>query len=271
MTSAPADRGSDFRATADERARFERDGFFYREGVFSQAELEQIRIGVENVHALIVETADREVDAEITQIDNQRYQDVLGSTIKWEWNDSLRAVRSMEPTCHLDERLDGLIDDPRIWQPCASIIGSDRLSIFSDKLNVKRPGGAPFPWHQEGPYWAYGAEDLEHIVTALICVDEGSKENGCFSLIPGTHKLGHLAGLGDRGTLGRLYTDVSGIDTPPFAAELPAGSVLWFHYNVVHGSQTNRSQEDRRIFLLAYQPAGLHRWNRDDVRDVVHR
>jgi hypothetical protein len=71
-----------------------------------------------------------------------------------EWRDDLPAVRSMEPCHHLDPRLDALIDNARLWKPCCDSIGCGELSLFSDKLNVKRPGGAPLPWHQEGPYWA---------------------------------------------------------------------------------------------------------------------
>jgi hypothetical protein len=256
-------------ASAAERKQFEEHGFFVRNDVFSAEEIASMCGGIESVHARIVQAGDEASSGPIDQVDNQKFQEVLGSTIKWEWQDDLRAVRSMEPTCHLDERLDGLIDDARIWGPCASIIGTHELSIFSDKLNVKRPGGAPFPWHQEGPYWAYGAEDLENVVTAMVCVDGATKENGCLWVIPGTHDKGPLKALEDRGTLGRLYTDVDLIDAEPWPAELSAGSVLWFHYNIVHGSQTNRTNTHRRLFLLAYQPAGLHRWNRDDVRDVV--
>jgi phytanoyl-CoA hydroxylase len=273
MTSTTQDGPHTFPngASESERQQFEEHGFFVRHDVFSKQEIVTMRAGIEAVHAHVVEAADAEVESgEIVQVDNQKFQDVLGSTIKWEWKDDLRAVRSMEPTCHLDARLDGLIDDSRIWGPCASIIGTDQLSIFSDKLNVKRPGGAPFPWHQEGPYWAYGAEDLENVVTAMVCVDDATKENGCLWVIPGTHDQGPLKALEGRGTLGKLYTDVDLIDAEPWPAELSAGSVLWFHYNIVHGSQSNRTNVNRRLFLLAYQPAGLHRWNRDDVRDVAH-
>jgi ectoine hydroxylase-related dioxygenase (phytanoyl-CoA dioxygenase family) len=50
--------------------------------------------------------------------------------------------------------------------------------------------------------------------------------------------------------------------------EAPAGSVLYFHYDTVHGSQTNRSKADRRAFLAAYQPAGLRQWRVDQRRDI---
>lgn len=255
-------------ATPDELLQYQEQGFFYRERVFSERELESLRRAAENVHGLIIEAAAGEEAPPVDRVDNQRYQMLRGSTIKWEWREELSAVRSMEPCHHLDPLLGSMIDDDRLWRPCCEIIGCDALSLFSDKLNVKRPGGAPFPWHQEGPYWAYGAEQLENIVSALAYLDEATKENGCLWVIPGSHRHGALQGLEDRGVLGALYTDVDLINGEAIPVELPAGSVLWFHRDLVHGSQSNRSETNRRVFVAAYQPAGLKRWRLDKERPV---
>ena len=177
-----------YEVTPAERDQFEKLGFFTRPGQFSATELEEIRAAAESAHQRVLEAAERGDSGEIDQVDNQKYQDVLGSTIKWEWDDDLRAVRSMEPVFQLEKRLGAVIDDPRLWKPCADIIGCSELSLFSDKLNVKRPGGAPFPWHQEGPYWAYGAEDLERVVTLILYLDDATVDNGCLWIIPGTHR-----------------------------------------------------------------------------------
>jgi hypothetical protein len=50
--------------------------------------------------------------------------------------------------------------------------------------------------------------------------------------------------------------------------EVPAGSVVWFHRDLVHGSQSNRSNVGRRVFVIAYQPSGLHRWRVGRNRDI---
>ena len=105
-------------------------------------------------------------------------------------------------------------------------------------------------------------------MTLILYLDDATEENGCLWVIPGTHRYGALESLKDRGTLGRLYTDVDRLDERPFAGALPAGSVLWFHRDLVHGSQTNRSDSDRRAFLLAYQPAGLRQWRNGERRDI---
>jgi hypothetical protein len=255
-------------ATESELGQYEKRGIFTREGVFSQDEIDDLRQAAEHVHEQILDAAAGDEAPSIDRVDNQRYQMLLGSSVKWEWRDDLRAVRSMEPAHHLDPRFDALIDDPRVWGPCRAIIGCEELSLFSDKLNLKRPGGAPFPWHQEGPYWAHGAEQLEATVSVLIYLDEATTENGCLWVIPGSHRRGALEGLEDRGVIGALYTDVDLVEGEAFAVALPAGSVVWFHRDLVHGSQSNRSHAARRVFVLAYQPAGLHRWRLDEQRPV---
>ena len=257
-----------YAATAAELDQYKKDGFFVRERVFSETELVELRAAVENVHSQVLEAAAREDAAPVDQVDNQRYQMVCGSSVKWEWRHELRAVRSMEPLHHLDARLDAVIEDPRLWEPVRGLIGCQELSLFSDKLNIKRPGGAPFPWHQEGPYWQYGAEQLESTVSTLTYLDDATEENGCFSVIPGSHRYGALPNLEGRGVLGALYTDVDKIDGEPFGFVLPAGSTVWFHYDIVHGSKTNRSERDRRVFVAAYQPAGLRRWRIDHCRPI---
>ena len=247
--------------TRVELDRYREAGFFCREQVFSEVELAELREAVEGIHKVILDAAARDDAPPVDRVDRQRYQMLLGSTVKWEWRESAEEIRSMEPCHHLDPRLDGLIDDPRMWNPVRSVLGSEGLSLFSSKLNFKRPGGSPFPWHQESPYWVHGAEQSDHLVNALLCLDDTTKENGCLWVIPASHKHGMLPCLENRGVLGRLYTDVERFGAEAaIPVEAPAGSVLYFHQDLVHGSQTNRSGESRRVLVFAYQPAGWRQW-----------
>lgn len=79
-----------YRATEAELKQYGDLGFFVREKVFSEEEIEGMRAGAESVHAQILEAADLPEAGLIDQVDNQKYQCVLGSTIKWEWQDDLR-------------------------------------------------------------------------------------------------------------------------------------------------------------------------------------
>lgn len=258
------------RATQGELEQYERDGFFARSSVFSEVELKPLRDSVEVIHQKIEEAA-REPDVEAPRyFDGKSYQNLLGSSVQWEWRDDWKAIRTMEPYHHLDSALDEFIDDPRLWGPARAVVKSEGISLFSDKLNFKRPGGAPFPWHQDNPYWAFLCNHLDRLVSVAIILDDSSIENGCLWLIPGSHKYGALDCFEDRGVVGRLYTDIDRYELQePQPMDLPAGSIVYFHGDIVHGSQGNRSQEKRRLLLLTYQPDGLPRWQREDIRPVA--
>jgi hypothetical protein len=257
-------------ATHRELRRYREHGYFLRERVLAEPQLAPLREAAEGVHERIVRDATGGGGGPVEWVDDKRYQKVAGSLVKWEWRDGSGQVRSMEPYHHLDGRLDALIDDPRLWQPACPLVSATSLSLFSDKLNYKRPGGSPFPWHQDSPYWAFGCDHLDRLVSVLIYLDDADVENGCLWVIPGSHTHGLLPTFQDRGVMGRLYTDLDVLPDlqTPVPLEAPAGSVVWFHGDLVHGSQGNRSDCPRRVLVLTYQPAGLPRWRHEDVRPV---
>jgi len=257
-------------ATEAELAHYQRDGYFVRERVFGPAELERLREAVERVHARVSEAATAKDAPKTERIDDKRYQDLLGSAVKWEWQEARADVRSMEPFLHLDAELDALVDDARLWQPATALCGVEKLALFTDKLNFKRPGGAEFPWHQDSPYFVFECPHVDRLVSLQVYLDDATLENGCLWMIPGSHARGRLPCFEDQGTLGRLYTDVEralpGARLVPI--EAPAGSVIFFNGDVVHGSRRNRTASSRRAFVLTYQPAGHAQFRRPGARPV---
>ena len=128
--------------TPTELEAYRKQGFFVRPGVLREAELVELRAAVERIHRCINLEAERG-QAPVEWIDGRRYQDLLGSSVKWEWAEGSREIRSMEPVHHLDPALDALMDDPRLWHAARDLIGAEAVSLFTDKLNFKRPRGAP--------------------------------------------------------------------------------------------------------------------------------
>lgn len=257
-------------ATRDEIAQYEERGYFVRRAVFQEDELHAWRAATEGIHRAIVEAAERPDAKPPELIDGKRYQPILESSVQWEWDGS-QEIRSMEPYHHLDAGLDAMLDDPRLWGPTRALIGARELSLFSDKLNFKRPGGAPFPWHQDNPYWAFECDHLDQLVSVLIVLDEATVDNGCLWVVPGSHKRGALPCYEERGVVGRLYTEIEKIEglEAPVALEVPAGSLVYFHGDILHGNQGNRTDASRRALVVTFQPAGLPRWQQEAVRDVA--
>ena len=257
------------RASDAELALFHSQGYFVRESIFNAAELRVLREAVESIHRRMNALAMSEDAPKTEAVDEKRYQELDGSLVKWEWREGSTDIRSMEPFLFLHPDLEHIIDDPRLWLPARSIIGADKLSLFTDKLNFKRPQGAPFPLHQDSPYFALDGRSVDRLLSIQIYLDDVTVENGCLWMVPGSHVHGILPGIQNKGVLDRLYTDMERFSgAAPVPVEVPAGSAIFFHAHVIHGSKGNRTNRSRRAMVITYQPAGNKCWKVDWERPI---
>jgi hypothetical protein len=241
------------RLAAGEREQFERLGYLVREGVFDAGELERLRSGCERVALRVGRLPSPKVP-----VGSYLFQ--LGAEdcvmVKWE-PDRPEVVQGIEPCAHLDEGLERLGGDARLVDPMRDAIGAPEVALFTEKLNLKRARvGGRYVLHQDYPYWVDSSEGPGEIATALICLDEASRENGCLEVAPGSHLGGVRPGRKIRG-FGRFEMDPEGFDEAQLVSvEAPAGSVIFFGSLLVHRSTPNLSSSDRRALLYSYQPAG---------------
>lgn len=256
------------RITGSERRAWEEDGFFLRRSVFGAEEIDELCAGAERCVARI---HDALLGAnECYAIDGNVYHEAGGSTVQLEHQPGSKTIRVIEPFHHLDERLNALIDDPRIVEPMRDLVRDEHVALFTDKLNLKRPReGSRFRWHQDSPYWAHFAGELDRLPNVLVTLDDANEENGCFRVIRGSHRRGMLPGLEGEGRLGPLFTDPRAFDA---GAEVPcvapAGSLVFFSPHTVHGSQPNLSDARRRALVITYQPGGRRMFKVDAKREV---
>jgi hypothetical protein len=255
----------------DERTAWREDGFFFRSRAFAAAELDALREAGEAV----VRAAEAAVEAggERWAVDGNAYVEVRVSgraaTVQLEHSPGSRTVRVIEPFHELHPVFERLVDDPRIVAPMCALVGTSRVALFTDKLNLKRPReGSRFQWHQDSPYWAHFCAHLDRLPNVMLTLDDADETNGCFRLIPGSHARGLLPGREGEGVLGPLFTHPAQFDERrAVAAALPAGSLVFFSPHSVHGSQPNRSDRPRRALVLTYQPGGLRMFKQDRVRN----
>lgn len=248
---------------------WEEDGFFVREAVFTDAELDTFRAAAERV----VLGADRaaRASAETYAIDGNRYAEGRGSTIQWEHAEGSETLRVVEPFHHLDPALDRLIEDSRIVDPICELLGADRVALFTDKLNLKRPGeGSGFQWHQDSPYWSHFCDHLDQLPNVMVTLDDASEDNGCFRVVRGSHREGPLPGKEGEGVLGPLFTDERYFDvSAQVPAVVPAGSLVFFSPHTVHGSEPNHSERQRRALVVTYQPAEKRMFKVPRTRNIT--
>ena len=238
--------------TPTERDRYATNGFVVRESVFPTDELARIAASCEEVIEGLGGGGERKEAGPYTF----SYDD-HGVVVKWEGTSDV--VLGIEP---LPPHADVLAwaRDPRLRVPSSELISSDDVTLFTEKLNLKRAGAgragadSTIALHQDQPYWTEYARDVDRIVTAVLHIDGATVENGCLEVVPGSHiqgaqpssdrDAGHKE-MAEEGWLERLV---------PVPA--PAGSVIFFGPYLVHRSGTNRSSGDRRALLFSYQPAG---------------
>jgi ectoine hydroxylase len=244
------------RLSPAERRAWQEDGFFVRPRAFAGAELEALRDAAEGAARAAGQAMVRgERDY---SIDGNRYVEAGGATIQLEHRPGSETIRVIEPFHPLDPRFEALIDDPRLVEPMRDLVGSEAVSLWTDKLNLKRPReGSAFRWHQDSPYWVFDCAHVDRLPNVMVALDDASEQNGCLRVVRGSHRSGILPGLEGEGRLGPLFTDPRAFDAShAVPAEMPAGSLLFFSPHTVHGSAPNRSERPRRALVLTYQPAG---------------
>ena len=192
-------------------------------------------------------------------------------TVQYEHAPGSETVRVIEPAGHLHPDLDRLLEDPRIVSPVRDILDTHEVSVWTNKLNLKRAGeGSGFGWHQDSPYWVHDSDHVDLLPNVYLAFDDASVDNGCLRIIRRSHRDGCLPGTSDGTQLGGFFTDPSCFDeSDEVLLEVPAGSLVFFDPHTIHGSGPNHSEKARRAFIMTFQPAGFPMLKTGQVRNVT--
>lgn len=176
-------------------------------------------------------------------------------------------IRSVFRVHELSARIDALARDPRLLDAARQILGSE-VYIHQSRINYK-PGfkGKGFAWHSDFETWH--AEDGMPRMRAVSCsiiLTDNHPYNGPLMLIPGSHKFfvpcvgetpdenyrnslkEQQVGVPDEDSLTQLIERAGGIQS----FQGPAGSMLFFECNLLHGSNANMSPDPRSNVFFVY-------------------
>lgn len=153
-----------------------------------------------------------------------------------------------------------LVRHPRVLGTVEDLLG-EPVYVFQLVVNDKAPfNGDMWYWHQDYP--TYRADD--HIaecrmVNALIFLDEVTQFNGPLMVVPGSHRMdSEWPDESTQGTSYKIRYSGTGVNEAEVqrggivAPTGPAGSVMFMHPNVLHGSGSNLSPWRRRMISLTY-------------------
>jgi ectoine hydroxylase len=157
---------------------------------------------------------------------------------------------------------------------CRSVVDSAEKLLggevyhYHSKMVMKEPrvGGA-WAWHQDYGYWYQNGLLFPLLASCFIAVDPSTRENGCLQVIRGSHDLGRI----EHGLTGaQAGADQARVDEilkrlPLDYVEMDAGDAVFFHSNLLHRSDQNKSEKPRWSLICCYNAA-----RNDPYKDSHH-
>jgi len=151
--------------------------------------------------------------------------------------------------------LDELAFHPKILDMVEDLVGPD-FSLWGSVLFVKEPDSKHYvSWHQDATYMGMSSNNF---VTPWIALTPSTRETGCMSMIPGTHRnsiKAHEDTFAEDNILtrGQVVKDVD--ESAAVDLILKPGQLSLHHGEIVHGSQPNQSSQRRIGYALqSYMP-----------------
>jgi len=129
---------------------------------------------------------------------------------------------------------------------------------YHSKMIMKdaRVGGA-WAWHQDYGYWYQNGVLFPLLTSAFIAIDRATRENGCMQVIRKSHEMGRIdhvtTGEQAGADMERVNEALERLDL--VYVEMEPGDTLFFHANLLHRSDQNRSDNPRWSMICCYNAA----------------
>ncbi|MEY3264329.1 MAG: hypothetical protein RL717_1806 [Pseudomonadota bacterium] len=218
---------------AAQRAAYERDGYILIPSLFDAEEIALLRGAIETDPQLQASLYNR--------------NDASGKATRMAtWNHPGDSVYGLAARSH------------RVVDTMEDMLGGE-VYHYHSKLTAKEPleGGA-WEWHQDYGYWYHNGCVFPYMASVMVALDKTTRENGCLQVIRGSHHAGRVEhGVLPGDQVGanprRVEEMLKNLDL--VYAEMAPGDGLFFHANVMHRSDQNRSPDRRWTVLFCYNAA----------------
>jgi phytanoyl-CoA hydroxylase len=231
-------RGTEL-SPAEQRASYDEQGYLVFPELLDAAELDTLRTALADVLRGAEGLTETNDTFSITGTDSGGY-----------------SVRRIFDPIARHEAFRNLVLNPKILDVVENLIGPN-IQLHHTKLNLKPPSSreARFEWHQDYPFFPHTNFDL---LAVMIYFDDATEENGCLTIIPGSHKWGprnHL--FAKDGAFSSQLEDKRVVEDPAhwLKVPVPAGGMELHHCNMLHSSTANRGTKPRSAMVIQYRAA----------------
>ncbi len=219
--------------TAKQRADYDRDGYVIVRKLFDDEEIGILRTAIESDPALHDSLYNR--------------NDASGKKTRMAtWNHPGESVYGLAARTH------------RVVDTMEDLLGGE-VYHYHSKLTAKEPrDGGAWEWHQDYGYWYHNGIVFPHMASLMVALDHSTRENGCLQVVKGSHHCGrveHGVLPGDQVGADPRHVEEILKHLPIEYAEMEPGDGLFFHCNVLHRSDQNRSAHRRWTVIHCYNAA----------------
>jgi ectoine hydroxylase len=246
------------RLSKEQLAQFDRDGYLFFPGHFSQEETKVMQEAVPELY-------DRR------EVYNVREK-------------GKDAVRTNFAAHMYSKPFAKLARHPRMIEPVQDLFG-EKLYMHQFKVNGKMAfEGDVWQWHQDYGTWLN--DDMmptERAMNIAIFLDDVNEYNGPLMFIPGSHKKGVIDAKHDLTTtsyplwtvdnklIAQLVERAGGKEGGIASPKGPAGSMIVFHSCLVHASSANLSPFNRVAVYLSLCAVSNHIRRHKRPEYIAHR
>jgi phytanoyl-CoA hydroxylase len=143
--------------------------------------------------------------------------------------------------------------DQRLRRILVELLGEEPTAVQT-MIYFKPAGARGQALHQDQRYLQVSPGTC---VAAWLALDPTDRENGCLQVVPGSHRLEVLCPI--RSDTSRSFTSET-VPVPPgmcvVHVAMDPGDVLFFHGNLIHGSEPNTSTDRFRTVIVGHYATG---------------
>jgi ectoine hydroxylase len=145
----------------------------------------------------------------------------------------------------------------RIVNSAEQILEGEVYHYHSKMIMKDAKVGGAWAWHQDYGYWYQNGVLFPLLVSASIAVDPATRENGCLQVLSGSHHMGRVDHTltGDQAGADMERVHEAEKRLPLVYLEMDPGDVVFFHSNLLHRSDQNRSENPRWSMICCYNAA----------------
>ena len=241
--SQRAPRTSGDRFSADELARFNREGFVIARGL---ADFDMCRQMLECTReSLAAANGPAEFEADLHYPGAPGSRDVTGG-------DTIRRLKEANGRHPVFSRF---ITQPALVQRLSQLLGPQIVMPLAHHncIMTKQPRfSSETLWHQDIRYWSYERPEL---VSIWLALGRETPENGCLYLIPGTHSMTFGPERFDEALFLRAdQSENAALIAEKVPAALEPGDVLFFHCRTFHAAGRNQTDQTKFSVVFTFRP-----------------